>query len=75
MDAISTTMMTFGIILAVCSWIQLIIVSFDEDYSWGLTSIFLPAISYVYGLYAWEKAKDAWAMAFIGWILVFLALQ
>ena len=74
MDPISAVLVTFGVILLLVSWIQLIFTSFEEDYSWGLTTIFVPLVSYIYGLWAWDKAKDAWVFAVIGWILILWSL-
>ena len=74
MDSISAAFLMFGLVLLLASWIQLIIISFNNDYSWGLTSIFLPPISYIYGLFAWHKSKSAMIMAFTGWALILLSL-
>ena len=74
MDPITATLMTFGIILLISSWIQLMFVSFGDDYSWGLTTLFIPFIAYLYGLWAWEKSKGALKMAAIGSVLILAAL-
>ncbi len=74
MDPISAAFLMFGLILLLASWIQLIIISFNDDFSWGLTSVFLPPLSYIYGLFAWDKAKSAMVMVFIGWVLILLSL-
>lgn len=74
MDPVSAAFLMFGLVLLLASWIQLIIISFNNDYSWGMTSIFLPPISYIYGFFAWDKSKSAMIMAFGGWILVLLSL-
>ena len=52
MDPISVVFITFGVILIAAGWIQLLITSFKEDYTWGLTTLFLPPLSYIYSLAA-----------------------
>ena len=74
MDPVSAALITFGSILVIISWIQLLFITFEDDYSWGLTSLFIPALSYLYGLWAWEKSKDAWKTAVIGWVLLLAGL-
>ena len=71
MDPIAATFITFGTILLIASWVQLIILSFNNDFSWGLVTVFVPPLSYIYGCFAWEKAKSAVLMCGLGWILVF----
>jgi len=73
MDSVAATMTTFGVILLLVSWIQLMFVSFEDDFSWGLTTLFVPPLSYLYGLFAWSKSQAALFMAALGWILIFLA--
>ncbi|WP_188150959.1 hypothetical protein [Teredinibacter waterburyi] len=74
MDAISATMITFGAVLLLASWVQLLISAFAEDYNWGLTTLFLPPVAYFYGLFSWQKAGGALLCAGLGWVLVLLAL-
>lgn len=75
METVSATMMTFGIVLLLASWIQLLFVSFKDDFSWGLSTLFVPPLSYVYGLFTLEKSGAALFMAVLGWILVFFAIS
>ncbi len=74
MDAASATFMTFGAATLLTSWILLLIASWKEDYSWGLCSLFLPPLSYLYALGRLDKAGDAIIVAVVGWIFLFLAL-
>lgn len=73
MEATSATLMTFGVILLLASWVQLLIVSFKEDYTWGLTTVFLPPLSYFYSLFALNKAGSAVGLSFLGMVLIFFA--
>lgn len=73
MESISATLVTFGAVLLLASWIQLIIVSFEEDYTWGLCSVFLPPFSYFYSLFAWQKAKSCIWLAVLGCALLWAA--
>ena len=74
MDSLSATMMTFGVLLLLASWVQMMFVSFKDDFSWGLTTLFVPPLSYVYGLFSLEKSGAAIFMAFLGCALIFFAL-
>ncbi len=74
MDPITAVLVTFGAILIFAGWIQLLITSFGEDYTWGLTTLFLPVLSYTYSFFAWEKSKDAMVLTLIGWTLVIVGL-
>lgn len=74
MDPLNAVLFTFGTILIITSWIQLMFASFEEDFTWGLTTVFVPFLSYLYGLWAWSKAKDAWKTAVIGWGLLLFSL-
>ena len=73
MDPVSAALQTFGAILLVGSWLLMLKESFDADYTWGLTTLFLPPLSYFYGLFAWDKAKEAILMSVMGWVLIFLS--
>ncbi len=73
MEPLSAALITFGCILLICSWLLLLKVSFDDDYTWGLCTLFLPPLSYFYGLFAWDKAKEAIGLSVLGWALIFIA--
>lgn len=73
MEPISAAFVTFGVVLLLASWIQLLFTSFDDDYTWGLTALFVPPLAYLYGFFSWEKAKASILMAAIGWVLILFA--
>ena len=73
MEPISATLMTFGVILLIVSWIYLIFISFEDDYTWGLCAIFLPVLAYLYALFHWRRAQGVLATAVIGWIAIIMA--
>ena len=73
MEAASATMVTFGAAALLASWILLLVTSWKEDFTWGLCTLFLPPLSYLYGLARMDKASDALLMALFGWILIWLA--
>jgi len=74
MDPFSASFATFGVILLFSSWVMLLIQSFKEDYGWGLTTLFLPPLSYIYSLFSWKKCAGPLAFAGIGWLLILLSL-
>ncbi|MEM9254890.1 MAG: hypothetical protein AAGA91_05540 [Pseudomonadota bacterium] len=73
MSAIDATLMTYGVATLLLSWIVLLIVSWKEDYAWGLCTLLLPPLSYLYGLANWSKAKGALLLAIAGWIMILLS--
>ncbi len=75
MDPITAVFITFGVIMIVAGWVQLLITSFGEDYAWGLSTLFLPPLSYIYSFFSWEKAKGAMGLTLIGWALVLFGLM
>jgi len=74
MDPFSATLTTFGVIILLASWIQLLFTSFRKDYAWGLTSVFAPPLSYVYCFYNFEESKDILSLSAIGFVLLILGL-
>lgn len=74
MDPLSASLVTFGVLLLLISWLYLLIVSFKDDFTWGLSSLFLPPLSYFYSLFALEKAGASVVLAAIGGALIFFGL-
>ena len=73
MEPLSAALVTFGIAILFSSWVMLIIASFRDDFTWGLSAVFVPPFAYFYGLFRWQKAYEAILFAVLGWILIFLA--
>ena len=73
MDATTATLMTFGLAALLASWVLLLIESSREDFSWGLCTLLLPPLSYLYGLFRLDKAGEALGLAIVGWLMVWLA--
>lgn len=73
MEPASATLLTFAVAILVTSWTLLIIAASNEDFTWGLCSVFLPPLAYFYGLFQWDKAGDAIKMAVLGLILLALS--
>ena len=73
MEATSSLMMVLGVTALLASWVLLLITSWKEDFTWGLCSLLLPPVSYIYGLFRLDKAGEAMALAAAGWILLWLA--
>lgn len=74
MDPISAAFTTFGVILLVASWVYLMIISFREDFTWGLCTVLVPPLSYFYSFFAWSKSKEALYLAGIGIALILFGL-
>ncbi|MFT7559439.1 MAG: hypothetical protein ACI93R_001350 [Flavobacteriales bacterium] len=72
MDPVSATFTTFGVVTLLSSWVYLLILSFREDFNWGLTTLFAPPASYLYALFALDKAGSAISLAMIGCVLIFI---
>ena len=73
MEATSAAMMTFGVAALLASWVILLIESWKDDYAWGLCTLLLPPLSYLYGFLRLDKAGSALAVAAIGWVLLLAA--
>lgn len=73
MEPMSATLITFGLAILFASWVMLIIASFEDDFTWGLSAVFAPPLAYFYGLFRWQKANEAIMFAALGWILIFFA--
>lgn len=74
MDPMSAILITFGVILILAGWVQLLVTSFADDYNWGLVTLFIPPLSYLYACFSLDKAKGAMALTALGWLLVLLGL-
>lgn len=74
MDAASASLLTMGAALLLISWILLMITSWKEDYAWGLCTLFLPPLSYLYALARLDKAGESLLVAAAGWVFVWLAI-
>ena len=72
MEAGTATLMTFGVAALLASWVLLLITSWKEDYAWGLCTLFLPPLSYLYALARLDKAGDAILTAILGWALIWM---
>tara|TARA_R110002072_G_scaffold31556_21_gene97166 strand:+ start:7419 stop:7640 length:222 start_codon:yes stop_codon:yes gene_type:complete len=72
MEATTAALTTFGIASLLVSWILLLIVSWKEDYTWGLCTLFLPPLSYLYSLAHLDKAGGVLALAVAGWAMILL---
>ena len=73
MEATSALLMTLGAAALLGSWILLLIESSKVDFSWGLCSLLLPPLSYLYGLTRLDKAGESIALAAVGWIMIWMA--
>ncbi|HCS29022.1 MAG TPA: hypothetical protein DIW43_16315 [Spongiibacteraceae bacterium] len=74
MEPYAALFLTVGIALLWLSWLLLMITSANEDFSWGLCTLFLPPVSYLYALARLDKARDSITLAVGGWLLIWLAL-
>lgn len=72
MDASSALLITLGAAALLVSWILLLVVSWKDDYAWGLFSLLLPPAGYTYGLFRLDKASQSILLAVLGWTLIYL---
>ena len=70
MDATSALLMTLGAAILLGSWVLLLIESSREDFTWGLCTLLLPPLSYVYALFRLDKAGESIALAVVGSLMV-----
>lgn len=74
MEAYAALFMTVGVALLLLSWVLLLITASNEDFTWGLCTLLLPPLSYLYGLTCLDKTRESMMLAVIGWLLVWLGL-
>ena len=74
MDSGSAVLLTFGLATLFVSWILLLIVAWKEDYAWGLFTLLLPPLAYLYGLFRLDKAGQSMLVAAAGLIMIWAAL-
>jgi hypothetical protein len=74
MEPISSVLVFFGAATLLVSWVYMIIISFKADYAWGFMSVFLPPLSYLYGLFNLGKTWEVLALAFVGSVLLLTGL-
>lgn len=74
MEATSASLLTFGLAALFASWVVLLVTSWKEDYAWGLCTLLLPPLSYLYSLGRLDKAGQPLLLAAIGCILVWAAV-
>ena len=74
MEATSALMTTLGAAALLASWVLLLIESWKEDYTWGLCTLLLPPLSYLYGLFRLDRAGESIVLAIVGWMMIFLAM-
>jgi hypothetical protein len=72
MEASNALLMTLGAATLLTSWVMLLIVSWKEDYAWGLFSTLVPPVGYFYSLFKLDKAGQTLLVAVVGWILIIL---
>lgn len=72
MDALTATYTLLGISMLIASWVYLMIIAFKDDYAWGITSVFLPPLAYLYAAFNPSRAAPVLILAAIG--LAFLIL-
>lgn len=70
MESISSVLVFFGIASLLVSWVYMIIISFKADYAWGFMSVFLPPLSYLYGLFNLGKTWEVMGLAMLGCVLL-----
>ncbi|MDH5171344.1 MAG: hypothetical protein OEW92_02920 [Gammaproteobacteria bacterium] len=74
MEATHASLLMFGAAALLVSWVLLLIESWKEDYAWGLCTLLLPPLSYLYSLARLDKAGQALLLAAVGWILIWFAV-
>ena len=70
MEPLSAAFTLFGIAALFASWVLLLIEASQEDFTWGLCTVLIPPLSYLYALLRLDITKDAIWLAIVGCILV-----
>lgn len=72
MEPLASAFTVFGLVILVASWIQLLELAFSEEFSWGMCSLFVPPLGYLFACAQWDKAKEPIVIAVLGWTLLFI---
>ena len=72
MEASSSFLITLGTASLLVSWVLLLIVSWKEEFAWGMCSLLLPPVGYCYAFFRMDKASSVIALAAAGWIMIWL---
>lgn len=70
MEASSAFLITLGSASLLVSWVLLLIVSWKEEYAWGMCSLLLPPVGFGYAFFRLDKARAVIAFAAAGSIMV-----
>ena len=73
MEPNNAVFFVFGCAALLTSWVLMLIVSWKEDYAWGLCAVLVPPLAYLFGLTRLDKAWESIAVAAVGWFLIFAA--
>ena len=73
MSSVHAFFMFSGVVALIISWLVLLIYSSNEDFAWGLCTLLLPPLSYIYGLFRWNKAREPILIAVAGWVMIWIA--
>lgn len=74
MEPISSLLVFFGAATLLISWVYMIIISFKTDYAWGFMSLFMPPLSYLYGMFNLGKTWEVIGLALLGSVLLLAGL-
>lgn len=74
MDPISALFTLVGVAALLASWITLLINASKTDFAWGLFTVLLPPLSYLYGLFRLDIAFEPILLAVAGCILLWMGL-
>lgn len=74
MDPISAIYTMFGAIALLASWVILLVRASQADFAWGLFTVLLPPLSYLYGLFRLDLAGESIVLAIAGCILLWAGL-
>lgn len=72
MESLNATLTLLGLALLAASWVYLMIVAFKDDYAWGMTSVFLPPLAYLYAAFNPAKATGVLVLAVLGVVMLLL---
>lgn len=74
MEPISAIYTTFGAMALLASWVTLLVRASRTDFAWGLFTVLLPPLSYLYGLFRLDLAAEPIVLAVVGCILLWAGL-
>lgn len=59
-----------GAVMALAGWIWIVVLAFQDHILWGLGSLFIPLVAFIFVVMHWGKAWKPFVIQLLGGILI-----